>query len=423
MERLAGMLGMERSLSEVNLALRYQVEHFRPTAVGAMHITCSDESESEAAKAFQEFFVEHLLPELKTWRRSPFRTANLGGRYEWGAIPLAEAHFALRESANEFKILLVKVNAHVAVRTSNDGMAFGPMDRYQTRSTACGALGALLSGEQHPFTHDMESAMCSEGLDRIAPLRDSSLIDPNVRMLFAAILSAKAQARKAVLDIQEHTPATPTLYIVLACVTLNRSCDDTELACGYYLADYRQAEASILYHGLGDDPTHYHLDKRLGRLCVEDNHLDAPRPARDHRQMVIEAWQQREDQFADPAIALFSGHADGTLPPEDHNQRVAQLVANIQSGKHLEDEYAKPILRMLLAVLADVSPIPAALLLFGEGVAAIYHVHRMHELARELDRDEDARTVVAEVSRKIDELPPQSASEVTELLMQHYLRS
>ena len=78
---------------------------------------------------------------------------------------------------------------------------------------------------------------------------------------------------------------------------------------------------------------------------------------------------------------------------------------------------------MLLGVLADVSPIPAALLLFGEGVAAIYHVHRMHELAHELDRDEDARAVLAEVSRTIDELPPQRAREVTELLMQHYVRS
>ena len=422
MERLAGILGTERSLDEVNLALRYQVEHFRPPAVGAMHITCSDESEGEAVKAFQECFVDHLLPELKTWRRSAFRTANLGGRYEWGAIRLAEAHFALRESANEFKIMLVKVNAHVAVRTSNEGMAFGPMDRYQTQSTACGALGALLSGEQHPFTRDIENAICSEGMDRIAWLRDPNLIDPNVRMLFAAILSAKAQARRAILDIQEHTPATPTLYIVLACVTLNRSGDDTELACGYYLADYRQAEASILYHGLGDDPTHYRFDGQLGRLRVEDDHLDAPRPARDHRQLVVETWAQRKDQFADPAIALFAGHADGTVPPEDHDKRVAQVVADIQSGKHLEDEYAKPILRMLLGVLADVSPIPAALLLFGEGVAAIYHVHRMHELARDLDCDEDARTVLAEVSRTIDELPPQRAREVTELLMQHYVR-
>lgn len=91
MERLIRLLGFEAGLADIDLALRYHVEEERPAAVGALLVTCADESERECSEVFQKAFVDHLLPAIKFWTRAPFRCSNLGGRYEWGALPIADS--------------------------------------------------------------------------------------------------------------------------------------------------------------------------------------------------------------------------------------------------------------------------------------------------------------------------------------------
>jgi len=94
MDTIRQLIGTEQDLEQVTRQLRFFVEGLRTPVVGALHVTCSDESEHECIEAFQRGFVDAVLPELKLWSRSPFRSSNLGGRYEWGAVRVAEQHYA-----------------------------------------------------------------------------------------------------------------------------------------------------------------------------------------------------------------------------------------------------------------------------------------------------------------------------------------
>ncbi len=100
MDSLYRIIGSERSLHEVARTIRGEVQSLRAPVVGAALLTCSDESETECADAFQRDLVNPLLPSLKFSKKAAFRTANLGGQYEWGAMALAEQHFAIPPSAD-----------------------------------------------------------------------------------------------------------------------------------------------------------------------------------------------------------------------------------------------------------------------------------------------------------------------------------
>ena len=261
MQSLSHLIGREGSLHEVTRSLRNEVQALHPPVVGAMQVTCSDESERECLDAFHQGFVKDLLPSLKFARSSAFRVATLGAHYQWGGIRIAEQHFATEASEGRFKVMLVKINAHVSVESDGHTLRFGRMDRYRKQSTYCGALHALLDGAaQLPAIQDLREAFQSEGLDRVAVLNDPERVAPEHKALFAAVAGARLQARSVMLDIQDYTPATPTLYLVVPCVTLNRQELDTELLCGVYHADHRGRDRTVTYQGLGDDPSTYHFE-------------------------------------------------------------------------------------------------------------------------------------------------------------------
>lgn len=246
-----------------------------PAVVGALHVTCADESEWECIDSFQRCFVNEMLPDLKFGQKTAFHLSNLGGRYEWGAIPVAEHHFATAESHHAFKVMLIRVSAHVATEGNGRAARFGRMRRYDTQSTACGALHALLAGGDKPFLHDLREAFESEGRDRLAMLLDESRVAPTCRGLFVAVVNARLQARRAELEIDRHEPASPTLYLIASCVTLNRPEQDTELLCGLGTIDHRSPAKTIEYLGLGDDPTRYVLHDDPERVRVSDDQLPA----------------------------------------------------------------------------------------------------------------------------------------------------
>ncbi len=52
-ERLYELLGTERSCDDVSRLLRNYVTSERPPVVGAMRVSCSDETEQESIEAFQ----------------------------------------------------------------------------------------------------------------------------------------------------------------------------------------------------------------------------------------------------------------------------------------------------------------------------------------------------------------------------------
>ncbi|MBN1442485.1 MAG: hypothetical protein JXA90_07230 [Planctomycetes bacterium] len=276
LERLRQLIGIERPVDEVSREIWSAALRLGAAEVGAIHVACSDESELECEQAFQTEVVQRLLPRMKSAHQAPFRLFNPGARYERGSVAIAEGHFATPATAGGFKLLLVKVNAHVAADWTGASAVLGRLNRYGRDSACCGALAALLAGGRAPFLDDLREVLESDGKDRLAALLDPARVDPRRRAFCAALVSARMQARRAVLDIQSHRPKSPTLYIVLPCVTINRESRDGEILCGLYTADHRGDELAVEYVGLGDDPSAYEVRRELERYAVEDPGTSPP---------------------------------------------------------------------------------------------------------------------------------------------------
>lgn len=272
MDELIKCIGHEFTVKKISRTLCRMAEELRPGIVGAMQLTCADESEHECVQAFQQGFVQHLLPPLKFAHQSAFRISNLGGRYDWGAVGLVEDHFKLPVGVGQskFKLIVVKVNSHVGVTEKNGNEHYGTLMRYGTPSPCCGALSAVMAGKRAPNLDEIRDLFRSDGTDRLAVLMDAGKTAPEYRSLYAAVLSAVLQARRVLVDIRAHTPADPTLYLVVPCVTLNRPEIDTEILCGVYTADYRFMETREEYTGLGDDPSRYSFHIRNRQIYIND---------------------------------------------------------------------------------------------------------------------------------------------------------
>ncbi len=268
MDELRTLIGVETDLDTVNAALRAGVQRIGAPVVGAHVVNCSDESQLECAQSFQREVVDQLLPELKENARTAFETRNLGARYEWGSLHVGEHHYALPASADTFKIMVVKVHGHVSALDGPDGTRYGAMKRYDTDSTACGALHGLLAGQHLPAIEDLRGAFNEGGNDRVASLLDERLVAEPYRYVYAAIANAVLQARRAVQDAQFRQPQTPTLYVVVPTVVFNRPGPDTELVCGYCIVDRRSDALKTRYLGLGDDPALYVATEVEGCLRV-----------------------------------------------------------------------------------------------------------------------------------------------------------
>lgn len=403
MKRLDEIMGCERSLDSVTRALHFGAASLAPRVAGALHVTCSDETELECAEAFQRGFAQYLLPSLKSTRKSPFRVANLGGRYEWAAIRIAERHFM--GPADDPRLLLVKINSHVAAPPP-ESTHFGLLQRYGLPSTCCGALHAVLDGDVRPFAEDLRQAFLSEGKDRIAMLNDPDVVPPDYRALFAAVVSARLQARTALLDIQEymHEGGGPVVAQVVACVTINRPDRDTEMVVGYYVDDERENPTAIRYGGLGDDPSTYRLDNDHGNLKITDDQVGTKRGVRDHRKMVLDSWREQ------PAASRIKVHASD----------LGRAREALSGGERRRQVNAKAILKMALPVLAEVAPVPAAVLMFAHGLGGIHHAFRIHQLTDDLDRSDSAREFIDEIHEKLDHLDADTAEALLNLLHKEY---
>ena len=262
------LLGREHDLDTLSRALATYVSEVRPPEVGAYQISCSDETEKEQVATFHRVVARNLLPELKSWSRSAFRTTNLGARYELGAAAIAEDHYAPPTTRDQY--LLIKINAHVAVMDEKDGATYGLTDRYNQPSTCCGALGAMLGGVDLPFAQELRETFLRGANDRLAPLLDEELITPKVRALIAAACSSRLQADRLVDDLFAHPPKTPTVYLIANAVTLNRPGPDTELFCGCTIVDTREDPWGVARAGIGDDPRNIQVVHESRRVTLRE---------------------------------------------------------------------------------------------------------------------------------------------------------
>lgn len=265
---LQALIGRETTLTKVIEALRACATRFDTNVIGAHLVCCSDESEVECAEVFQHEFVAKLLPALGDGKKGAFRTSNLGARYEPFSAQIAEHHYATPESRLTSKCVLIKINGHVSESRTSEGKQYGPMQRYEAESNACGALHALLGGADAPFAAELREAFLTTGKDRIATLLDEKCVAPRFRYLAAALASARLQAARAARDIEGHHAASPTVYLIVPCVTLNRYGPDGEIVCGYHIVDQRGIEPKSEYHGLGDDPALYRIEYENDALRI-----------------------------------------------------------------------------------------------------------------------------------------------------------
>ena len=150
---LIDMVGRECVMNELSGKLYDVVRDMKPGVVGAMHLTCADETEYECAQAFRTQFTRRLLPQLKSGHQTAFRLSNLGARYEPGSIGLTEDHFNLPRDGEEggYKVIVAKLNAHVGVMGTGTNRSYGKIERYGLASTCCGALAALMAGKNRSF--------------------------------------------------------------------------------------------------------------------------------------------------------------------------------------------------------------------------------------------------------------------------------
>jgi len=401
MQRLREMLGKELNVDTVNRALRDFVRGRRPNIVGAVHVTCSDETEREIVESFQHWFAEPLLPELKFWSRSVFRSANLGARYEWGAIRIADEHYDNPELREGQRVLAIKLNSHVAVDRVGTTPVFGKLDRYARQSPCCGAIHALLEGVRHPAMDELRAAFRYDGRDRLAMLLDPQIVPSELRSFAAAVVNARLQARSAIVDIQSYTPDLPTFFVVLPCVTLNRAQRDTEFVVGMYWADSREGLGKAHYVGLGDDPSAYRIQHRQ-MLMIEDDHLKQPREARDHRQEVVTEWRARHAEI--PAVK---------------DARIEEIARKVRNDSLTSARMAQETLKTLLWIAADAAPVPLSVLLFAKGLAGVHHLYRVHQLARGAAPPEQARDIIEEVADQTSKYTVEQSTRAARAILEH----
>jgi hypothetical protein len=330
--------------------------------------------------------------------------ANLGARYEWGAIAAAEQHFALPATQDSFELLVVKLNSHVAMTRHRGQPQFGTMDRYGAPSTYCGELHALLEGRPGPAIADLGEAFSSEGKSRLETLNNASKTPPHLRALHAAVVNARLQARRAIVDIQSHRSQNPTVYLVVASVTLNQQQRDSELVVGVYLADHRSDPMAVRYYGLEDDPSQYETSFVHGGVRISDNGLQQPRDARDHREEILNVWIRRREQEA-----LLQ------------DERLLAIARQAAEGQHQDPVVAYEMLKTLSWLLCDLAPVPASVLLFAKGVAGAHHLYSVHRLARGHVDHRDATAIMDEFHSSIDKLSPEQAQLLIDALLEHHL--
>ena len=399
---LTPLIGREVRLTETSRAIAGVVRRLAPARLASLHVTCSDERERECAEAFQSLVVRELSEGERT-RRAPMRTANLGARYEWGCGPVALSHY---QRAGDADVLCVaKINGHVgAVLEAGKEPVYGMVEREVCSTTDCGALCAVMAGAQAAFADELRLILSSGGLDRVAMLLDPTVCAPDHRALVAAVVSARLQARKAMLDLLA-TPGAPDRLLVPSCVTINRPGRDHEVLVGWYAAVRRGDDLELTWTGLEDDPRRVAVEHgpRGVRLVAKDQEgaeLDEPRPrtARgpaEHRRLPGELWRAGQgDVEAAEAVV----------------EAVGSAVASLEDKLHDPDHPVRALaLKGALVAAAETMAAPALLTLFATGALDLHHAWRLQRIATGAADAAEARVLLESVIAGAEAMDPTTA--------------
>ncbi len=122
---------------------------------------------------------------------------------------------------------------------------------------------------------------------------------------------------------------------------------------------------------------------------------------RNHRKLALDTWRERAPQ----ALETF------------RDERLARIREDVAHARHRDHDHAKALLRAALPILAEVAPVPAAIVLFAHGAAGIHHAFRVHRLARGVEGPHEAREILDEIQAQVDALDPGRAEALLEQLM------
>jgi hypothetical protein len=64
--------------------------------------------------------------------------------------------------------------------------------------------------------------------------------------------------------------------------------------------------------------------------------------------------------------------------------------------------------------------VPAALLLFAQGVSGVVHTYRAHRMVHDVEASADARQMLLELQERVDRLAPEEAEKVLRVLLAQY---
>lgn len=360
---LEALVGREGHLGGIGRAKVAVVRRLRAEHVSTLHVTCSDGLEKKANKSYLDTVVRDLTNAgERDW--APLRTANLGARYEWASGPVAFSHFRGAGSS----AALIKINTHVGVEHTGAEPAFGFYDRGGRRSATCGALSMLLAGMDEPFIHELEELFASGGLDRLALLRDPEVTEPELAPLLAAVLQARLQARRALLDNVETANdglPGPDRLLIVAAVTINQKQSDHELLVGFYAGERNPAGRLVMtWCGLPDDPRELRCERHHSgiRISADFQATRRARGAYDHRSLIAEDYQARE-------APCLSGQASAAL--EELHQKLND-PAHPWTGLAIKGS---------ALALGELLPIPALLALFAGGALEVNHAFKLSRIA------------------------------------------
>lgn len=427
---LAERIGKETRLGDVDRATVRVAGRLRKPSVTTLHVTCSDGLEHGTTATFRNI-VSRDLTQAAARNWAPLRTANLGGRYEWGSSAVALSHF---QDVGE-SLAIVKVNSHVGVQRGHGEPTFGHYDRTGNQSGTCGALTMLLQESNAAFLQGIELMFASEGKDRHALLVDPGVLDPALRMLYVAVVQARLEARRALLDLAQ-LESGPDALLVVSAVTFNQQLHDHELLVGFYAGE-RDAEGQLhnVWCGLPDDPRAiaYAQTPRGVQLTVRtaaemtqpEPRVEAPAPTEEPPAPVA----AHPKPAPKPPTRIARGPREHRALPAEHyfatkaNPAAKTAPASAQGlellealDKRLNDPehpWTSLAIKGACLGLGEVLAVPALLTLFAGGALELHHAFQLHKVAAGKADEDEVQELLDDAA---DDLAARSPEEARELL-------
>ena len=410
MRELESLIGRQTALDQIHGVVRRTAQGIeRGLEYGVCLVSCSDEFQGELRSRFDRDVARPLSSPMVVGRRGVFSLSNLGARLEPGAVAVANDHFTVESRHTGAKLLLIKIAAHVGMRTQGHETVWGEVDRFGQPSPCCAALSMVINppviagAMRYPWLEDLQAAF---GARRTEALQ----AEPGpFRMVKAAVIHAVLQAENAVTDLFRAPPQTETHLLVVPIVVIDQQGPEDAIVAGVHHLFAKDGNLDIV-HGaaLRTTPEALGVESQGGRLRVSTTE-DTPAPPIAARAPVSES----EEGAPGPS----RGGRQQQLPEvAEHLEQAREELRSLQQRPHLARVYARPLLRGMIQGLSMIAPEVALAAMALEGGQAALRTERLRKLLASGPSTDEARRVLHDVEAEIQQLGHRAAQEVLDLL-------